>query len=162
MKVSIGKIGASVDVDYAAFAANVQEYVVAYGLTQILNDAHSSVTEKAEPNTAKREAAVMALVEKKLAALVSGNVHMRSGGSRKDRVTARAIEIALGHVKPIKGTDGKRDAKAIRKAAIAAVDGNPAFRMLAERQIADEAALGIDADEIDMGDAPEADLDEVA
>lgn len=162
MDISIGKTGATVAVDYDAFTDAVKNYVVVYGLTQILNDAHSSVTAASEPDATKRAEAVMALVEKKLAAMVAGDVRMRQGGSRKDRVTARAIEIALGHVKPIKGADGKRDAKAMRAAAIKAVDANPAFKMLAARQLEEEAALGLDADEIDFGESPEADEEEAA
>lgn len=153
--VTIGKTGTVRQIDFDAFADNVKAYVINYGLTQILNDAHSSVTEKAEPNAEKRAAQVEALVDKKLAALMAGDVRARAGGVR-DPIKARAIRIALGHVAVIKGADGKPDAKAMRSKAIKLVAEKAGYMMLAAKQIEDEKALGLydaTADE----ESPEAD-----
>lgn len=144
--VTIGKTGSVRQLDFDAFAPTVQAYVIQYGLTQILNDAHSAVTEKAEPDSAKRSAAVESMVDKKLAALMAGDVRSRAGGVR-DPIKARAIKIALSHVKPIKGADGKADVKAMRSAAIKRVMASDAYMLLAQKQIADEKAMGFEVDD---------------
>lgn len=153
MQITIGKTGTTREVDFDAFAPNVRDYVIQYGLTQILNDAHSSVTATSEPDETKRHAAVEAMVDKKLAAMSAGKVQARVGGVR-DPVKSRAIKIAMGLGKAIKGPDGKPDGKAMRAAAIKMVEKYAFITERAKQQIADEAALG---DLIIDDESPDAD-----
>ena len=83
LTIAIGKIGSTVNVDVEALPPKSLEYVIRYGLTQALNDAHSQVTATAEPDADKRAALVREAVDKKLAALMSGDIRVaRSGGGR--------------------------------------------------------------------------------
>lgn len=94
---------------------------------------------------------------KKLDRILAGTIGTREGGSR-DAVKARAIIIALRHVKvDTKGMEAKDAGKARRAAALKAIERNPAYRSLAQAQIDQEKALGeYDAD-ADFGDETETD-----
>lgn len=83
-----------------------------------------------------------------------GSIGTREGGERNP-VRARAIIIALRHVKvDTKGMEAAEAAKAKRAAALKAIERNPAFMSLAQSQIDAEAALG-DA-EVDEPESNEA------
>jgi hypothetical protein len=94
-----------VDVNVEALAPNVLEYIIRYGLTQCLNDAHSSVTAKSEPDGAKRGEAAWELAMKKLDALKAGEVRTaRVGGGRTaDPVKRKARELAIDVLKAMLG-----------------------------------------------------------
>lgn len=139
MIITIGKTGTTRDVDFGAFTEAVQQHIVQYGLTQMLNDAHSAITEKSEPDEAKRFANVEALVDKKLAALAAGDVRARAGGVRNP-VRAEAIRMAMDH----KDVRAIKDAKAKRLAAIKKVESNPAYMHLAEKHVAERRELGME------------------
>jgi hypothetical protein len=97
MQINIGKADRPVDVNVEALAPNVLEYIIRYGLTQCLNDAHSSVTAKSEPDGAKRGEAHGNWPTRKLDALKAGEVRTaRVGGGRTaDPVKRKAREMAL-------------------------------------------------------------------
>jgi hypothetical protein len=83
-EVPMGKgIAKPLSVEWGKLSADVQEKVIAYGLKQILNDAHSSVTPATSANVAGD---ALAYAEKKLAALYAGDFSIRtraSGGAWK-------------------------------------------------------------------------------
>jgi len=92
MNILIKKTGRVVEIDRAKFNDRVNEYVFTYGLTQILNDCHSSVTKKSEDYSDDK---VHALVDKKLAALIAGELRTPRGeGSSGDPVADRAWMLA--------------------------------------------------------------------
>lgn len=139
MIITIGKTGTTREVAFGDFTPEVQQHIVQYGLTQMLNDAHSSITATSEPDEAKRFANVEALVDKKLAALAAGDVRSRAGGVRNP-VKAEAIRMAMDH----KDVRAIKDAKTKRLAAIKKVESNPAYMHLAEKHVAERRELGMD------------------
>jgi len=76
--IAIRKIGESIDIDFDSLPAESVRYVVAYGLTQIFNDAHASVVKKsydpAKNDGTSFEAAVMDKVAARLDSLRDGEV----------------------------------------------------------------------------------------
>lgn len=141
VKVPIGKTETEREVDFDGLPENVQAYVIEYGLRQILNDAHSTVTEKAFPDPDERAEQVEALVDAKLKAMLAGDVSIRN--VTRDPVKARMLTIALRHVQKVKTADGKVDVKATRAAAEAILKKKgPLYRDLAESQIRAEKELG--------------------
>ena len=142
-QVNIGK-NITIDVDFAALPEAALAHVLYIGAQNILMDSHASITKESNPNDMAE--AAMAMAEKKLAALMAGDIRQRTFGTRGDAVKARAVVIALRHVKPVKGADGKVDPKATRAEALKRVAANPAFTALAQKQIDEEKALGIDGD----------------
>lgn len=76
VQVQIAKANKAIEVDFSALPQASQEYIIAYGLKQRLNDVHSQVksTEEGAPEL------VMALVEKAIAGLESGDIRTSGGG----------------------------------------------------------------------------------
>lgn len=65
-------------------------YVLAYGLTQSLNDAHAAEGKK----TAATPESIMALVEKKLAAIYDGTIRVKGSGTAVNPVEREALKIS--------------------------------------------------------------------
>lgn len=82
MQVNIGK-GIELAIDATALPANALEHVIRIGLRNVLMDAHASITEKEFPVESERQDAARAVAEKKLAALMAGDV--RVAGTRGPR-----------------------------------------------------------------------------
>lgn len=79
--ISLGSAG-SIEVDSDKFSPAVSAYVFEYGLKQMLNDAHASVTAAVEPDATKRAEAKLAMATKKLETLLSGlTASPRTGGT---------------------------------------------------------------------------------
>lgn len=74
MEVKIGKIEATVTVDVNALPATSVAYIVSYGLTQCLNDAHASVQRKNFSDEAGFQAEVESKVQKRLDQILTGAV----------------------------------------------------------------------------------------
>jgi hypothetical protein len=146
MDINIGKLNETVDVDVDRLSAEVMTYVVRYGLTQILNDAHSSVTEKAYPDADEREEAVHGLVHKKLDALYSGEI--RVNAVRGDAVQRMALDMAEKIAKDIWRKSGKKvtdvDAKGWRAKAEIVLEKKPELLDRAKARIAEDAAETVD------------------
>jgi hypothetical protein len=163
IRVPVRKADTSIDVDETRFTTGVNAYIYTYGLTQILNDAHSQITEKSYPDAEERAETALALAMKKLDALYSGDVTTRVQGPR-DPVYKRAVDIASRKVATKKDSDGywraslgtivrfaETKVAAVLAVAREAVKTNPAYRHMAEMQLEQEAAL--EADEILVEDA---------
>ena len=151
MQISIGKLGSSIDVDESKFNDAVKAYVFNYGLTQILNDCHSTVTEKAEPDAGKRAAQVNALIAKKLDAMFAGDIRVASARTG-DPVKAEAVRIAtkavVKHIKAKGGSKGKDPKKytgaEIRAAVDKAMAANPAIMETAKANVEKARALEVE------------------
>lgn len=97
--IQLGKAG-SVEVDASRFTPEVRDYVFQYGLKQMLNDAHASVTALTNPDETERAAAKVAMAEKKLTSLYAGNVaQAREGGKALDPMAKAMNEIAETHLR---------------------------------------------------------------
>ena len=108
--VTIAKTGQAVEVDFAALPANSQEFVINYGLRQILNDCHSSVTRAGWEGTSEEFAeAIMSAVNAKLSALSTGDLTTRRGsGQPADPVEREALKIAREELTAAVKAKGKR------------------------------------------------------
>lgn len=150
MDVNIGK-GITLEVDDAALPANVIQHVVYIGLRNILMDAHASVTH--ESDGADYQANAKAVAEKKLAALMAGELRVAGTRSREsDPVRAEAVKIAGDKVKAAWRAAGhKLDAltkEAKAKYVEALLVKDPAILALAQTRVTEAKAVGA----VDLGD----------
>lgn len=141
MDVNIGK-NIVLAVDVIALPAAALDHIIYIGLRNVLMDSHASITR--ETNPADFEAAARAMAEKKLAALMSGEVRAVGTRSREsDPVRAEAMRIAMDRAKARAKAAGKKlDPKALRAEAIRLVGENPAFMSLAQKHIDEARAIG--------------------
>lgn len=148
MNVNIGK-GIEMVVDANALPANAMAHVVMIGLRNILMDSHASVTADEYPNEAERVAASRAMAEKKLEALMRGEVRVQST-REGDPVKAEAIRIATDRIKTALRKAGRKladvDAKAIREKAVAMIAADPAIVELAKRRVDEARGAAVDED----------------
>src|SRR6266702_2602792 len=94
MEISIGK-GIKIDVDRARMSYAVDDHIWAFGIRQMLADAHAGVT-KDEDNYVNKS---RVLAERKLAALYAGELRVNGErGPRLDPIEGEARRIALGQV----------------------------------------------------------------
>ncbi len=94
MEISIGK-GIKIDVDRARMSYEVDDHIWAFGIRQMLADAHAGVT-KDEDNYVNKS---RVLAERKLAALYAGELRVNGErGPRLDPIEGEARRIALGQV----------------------------------------------------------------
>lgn len=88
--IRIAKADREIQIDFSAFAPEVQAYVIRYGLTQALNDAASSVKSDETECAGK----TMALVGKKLDAMKRGELRAHGERAPRDPVAAEALRLA--------------------------------------------------------------------
>mgnify|MGYP000860095291 CR=1 FL=1 len=133
--IEIGKIKQSVDVNFDGFTETVRNYVIDYGLTQILNDCHSQETKTIKdptdptgkrklPNPDYKDENVLALVMKRLDALNNGDLRAARAEreAKPDTVESTMLDIATDELKrsyakakppiKVKAADLKERAKA--------------------------------------------------
>ena len=99
--ITIAKTGQSIEIDFAALPANSQDFIINYGLRQILNDCHSSLTIKGwEGDKADFDKAVMEAVEEKFGAIMSGDLTIRGTGEPRivDPVEKEVRAIARAEI----------------------------------------------------------------
>lgn len=97
MLVNVGK-GITITVDTTAMPLEAMDHVIMIGLRNILMDSHASITSDEYPDANAREAAARAMVEKKLAALMSGEVRVQST-REGDPIKAEENRLAILFVK---------------------------------------------------------------
>lgn len=127
-QVQIAKTGQSVEVDFKALPANSQEFIINYGLRQMLNDCHSALTVKGWEGTQEAfNEAVMKAVSDKLAAIASGDLSIRKAGKAEpvDPVERLALRMARELIK---------DALAAKKLTIKKI-GEEKFESLVEAKM---------------------------
>jgi hypothetical protein len=88
LKIPLAKARTSLEVDFDALPPAAQEYVIRYGLTQVLNDAHSTVNAASHPDPEARAEAALAAAREKLEAL-------HRGQTRKPRSDRKRPEVQL-------------------------------------------------------------------
>jgi hypothetical protein len=176
MDINIGKTDRTMTVDLVKLFARtnnpdefirmidrdpVASYVVRYGLTQALNDSHSSITAKSDPDATVRGDKAWNLAAKKLDALYAGELRAERVTKPKDTAGQIAIELAMD---VLRGVHGSKVAK-LDRAKVAAwckdyVARNPKVMEEAQQIAARRAELASGADEsIDL-DSLMADDDE--
>ncbi len=101
---SAGKVGVPVE----RFSEQVRDYIFEYGLKQMLNDAHASVTAKTHPKDSERAAAKVAMAQKKLDSLLAGQVAQARAGAERDPVGAEVRRMAEAEVKQAIKLNGKK------------------------------------------------------
>lgn len=119
MNVNVGK-GIELSIDHTALPESALNHAIMIGLRNILMDSHASITSEQYPDETERDAAARAMVDKKLAALMSGEVRVAST-REGDPVRAEAMKMAISAVNAKIRKAGKKpadyEAKAIREAA---------------------------------------------
>jgi hypothetical protein len=160
MQVNIGK-GITVDVTVESLPAKAMEHVVYIGLRNVLMDAHANVTEKEYPVEADRLAAARAMADKKLAALMAGEVRkVAERGPRGDAVAREATRLA--EIAFMAYPKDKRDAAVAKAMANAQLDEKAARRaILAQLVKARDLTAQAERNLAALKDAPEADVSEL-
>lgn len=145
--IGIGTAG-QIEVDESKFNDQVKAYIFNYGLKQILNDVHASVTAKVEADESKRNAQKLAMSHKKLDSLYAGEVAVprAAGGSAVDREMTKMAEATL---KAKLAALGKK-VKDFDKAVWAQVVAKQVKANEAEYRAAAEAKLAIKPEEADF------------
>lgn len=151
MLVNIGK-DIELEIDYTELPTNAFEHVIRIGLRNILMDSHASITRESNPND--MQDAARAVAEKKLAALMTGEVRV-SGSREGDPVRAEAIRSAsavivaalkkAGTIKKVADIDSKL----LREKAVELVGKKPEFLEKARETI--EARKSAQVDLADIG-----------
>lgn len=149
--IGIGKTGKAQEVDFGAMNEDVRDYVIAYGLKQILNDCHASIQRKDYDEQGEFILAVEEAVNDKLAALASGKISIRTGAARESidpvqkLVNRMAREIVLGAIKA-KGLKAKDISKESMDKLIAdyATANHDALTKEAKAQLKKAEGLAVD------------------
>ncbi len=120
--VSLGECGEiEFDLEQIAAHENVLRYIFLYGLKQMLNDSHASVTAKVEPDAGKRKEQKLGLVFKKRDSLYKGEVAQARAASSGDKLAREmrlvATEIVKDKLRAIGKPWGKL-AKDVQKAIV--------------------------------------------
>jgi hypothetical protein len=165
--INVKKAAASYEVDFDGLPEVSRNRVIIYGLTQLLSDAAASVPMSADIEGRKvplkgKDLATAIMnakteVEKRLTDLQNG-VLRRVRTASGDPVEARARQLAIRAIQKdpdfrawvakagVKFTD-ETATEELAKRATALVESNPKLRIIAARQIEDEAGLMIDESE---------------
>lgn len=150
-KVAIGK-GIEMDVDFSAMPKTALDHILYIGARNILMDSHASITKESNPDDL--EAAARAMAEKKLAALMAGEVRV-SGAREGDPVKAEAIRSASAVIVAALKKAGKIkkvadiDSKLLREKAVELIGRDESFMTKARETI--EARKGTVVDLADIG-----------
>ena len=137
-----------ISVDVSKLNATVQAYVFQYGLKQMLNDVHASVTKKVEPDDAKRVAGKQALVQKKLDSLYAGEVAQARVGQTGNPVERKMRELAEVDLKAKLRTIGKKPADYDKQVWAQVVAKQVAVKADAYRTAA-EAILAVKVEQVE-------------
>ncbi len=154
MLVNVGK-SIELDIDHEALPANALNHAIMIGLRNILMDSHASITAEEYPDAGEREAAARAMVDKKLATLMSGEVRV-STSREGDPVRAEALRSATavivaalkkaGTIKKV----GDIDAKLLREKAGELIVKKPEFMEKAREAIEARKATTVDLSDIGL------------
>ena len=120
--VRLGECGElAFDLEQIAAHENVLRYIFLYGLKQMLNDSHASVTAKVEPDAVKRQEQKLGLVFKKRDSLYNGEVAQARATSSGDKLAREmrlvATEIVKDKLRAIGKPWGKLS-KDVRKSVV--------------------------------------------
>lgn len=153
MQVNVGK-GITLEIDHTALPEAALNHAIMIGLRNILMDSHASITTEEYPDANAREAAARAMVDKKLAALLAGEVRVAS--SREgDPVRAEAIRMASDIIKAALRKKGTKvsdvEPKAIREAAVKLLERDASILAKAKARVDEQrAAAAVDLSDIGL------------
>lgn len=151
-KVNIGK-GIELEVDFANMPQTALDHIMYIGARNILMDSHASITKESNPDDLTDAATAMA--EKKLAALMSGEVRV-SGSREGDPVRAEALRSATAVIVAALKKAGKIkkaadiDAKLLREKAAELVAAKPEFMDKARETIDARKSATVDLADIGL------------
>jgi hypothetical protein len=151
-KVNIGK-NIEMDVDFAAMPQAALDHILYIGARNILMDSHASITRESNPDDLTEAATAMA--EKKLAALMAGEVRV-SGSREGDPVRAEALRSAKSVIVAALKKAGKIkkeadvDAKLLREKSAELVAAKPEFLEKARETIEARRAATVDLADIGL------------
>lgn len=149
--VNVGK-GLNIVIDFKAMPQNAIDHILYIGARNILMDSHASITADEYPDAEARADAALAMVDKKLVALMSGEVRVQST-REGDPVRAEAMRMATDIVKAKIKKTGKKvadyEAKAVREAAAKLV--TPELLAQAKARVDETRAVGTDETLADLG-----------
>lgn len=152
MQVNVGK-GIALEIDETALPKAALNHAIMIGLRNILMDSHASITSDEYPDAGEREAAARAMVDKKLDALMRGEVRVQST-REGDPVRAEALRMATDIIKAALRKAGRKvadvDAKALREKAGEYVAAHPDLTVKAKARV-EEARAGATVDLADLG-----------
>jgi hypothetical protein len=149
-QVNIGK-GIELDVNFASMPQAALDHLLYIGARNVLMDSHASVT-KDEPDF---EAKSRAIAEKKLAALMAGEVRV-STSREGDPIRAEALRSATAVIVAALKTQGKIkkmadiDAKLLREKAAELVAKRPEYLEKARATIEARKASTVDLADIGL------------
>lgn len=106
MLVNVGK-GIELDIAHDKLPETALNHAIMIGLRNILMDSHASITADEYPDATERADAARAMVDKKLAALMSGEVRVAST-REGDPVRAEAKKMALAILTAKLRADGRK------------------------------------------------------
>lgn len=139
--VNVGK-SINIEVDFATMPQTALDHILYIGARNILMDSHASITADEFPNADERQAAAGAMVQKKLDALMRGEVRVQST-REGDPVRAEALRMATDIVKAKIKKAGRKvadyEAKAIREAAAKLI--TPELLAQAKARVAETQAI---------------------
>lgn len=119
-QVNVGK-GIEKNIDFAALPQAARDHIMYIGARNVLMDSHASITAEEYPDETERRAAAEAMVDKKLDALMRGEVRVQST-REGDPVRAEAVRMAIAAVHAKIKSAGKKpkdfEASAVREAAL--------------------------------------------
>lgn len=154
MQVNVGK-NIELNIDHAALPQNALDHVIMIGLRNVLMDSHASITADEYPDAGEREAAARAMIDKKLAALMSGEVRV-SGSRESDPVRAEALRSASAVIVTALKKAGKIkktadvDSKLLREKAAELVASKPEFMATAQATVAARKAATVELGDIGL------------
>lgn len=119
--ITTRKTGATNAIDYKALPEVSQEFVIQYGLKQILNDCHSDLKQADFETPEAFKKAVDDVVADKIANLQEGK--LRVNGERLDPIAKAMLDIAIIGLKKAKGLTTKAATEAAKALDLEAVPG---------------------------------------
>lgn len=125
----------AVSLDWNSLPDASQAFVIRYGLKQYLQDAMAGAESEAEAHTG---------VDDRVAKLVSGDLARTKGEGvrRPDTVESRTMALARDFIrKALKDANATADKDTVNEAAKALAEGDPSFKKLAEKQLAEEKTV---------------------
>lgn len=139
MDVQIGK-GITLSVDWDKMPDNAKQHLIYIGARNVLMDSHAGISTN-EPDYAAKAQAV---AEKKLTALMAGEVRVQST-REGDPVKAEAIRIATDRIKAALRKAGRKvsdvDTKALRVKAGELVARDESIMIMAAQRVAEAKAV---------------------
>lgn len=149
--VNVGK-SINVEIDFPTMPQAALDHILYIGVRNILMDSHASITADEYPDGNARQEAASAMVQKKLDALMRGEVRVQST-REGDPVRAEAKRMATAQIAAKLKKAGRKIADVERAALNAAIDKllTPELLAQAKARVDETRAVGADETLADLG-----------